>query len=104
MDMQPGGSIKDEPMEEGKYGIATRKRQEHTDAVNRSPSSKKIVVAGPGTGKTYLFKSILEGKKNPLTLTFVHSLVDDLSLDLFGLSEVKTLHGFARGILKTAAR
>jgi superfamily I DNA/RNA helicase len=104
MDIKPEGSIKDETIEEDKYATAKRKRQEGTDAVILSPSNKKIVVAGPGTGKTHLFKNILEGKKNPITLTFVNSLVEDLSLDLCGLSEVKTLHGFARGILKTAAR
>ncbi len=39
---------------------------------------------------------MLENKKNALTLTFVNALVEDLSLELFGLSEVRTLHGFAR--------
>jgi superfamily I DNA/RNA helicase len=41
--------------------------------------------------------------KKALTLTFVNSLVEDLALELRGLSEVKTLHGFARGILYQAA-
>jgi superfamily I DNA/RNA helicase len=91
-------------VKEDKYTIAKRERQEHIDAVLQSPSKKKIVVAGPGTGKTYLFKKILEGKKNTLTLTFVNSLVEDLSLELCGLSDVKTLHSFARGILKAATR
>ena len=68
----------------------------------QSKSQKKIVVAGPGTGKTFLFKEILKGKKNAITLTFVNSLVEDLSLDLCGLSEVKTLHGFSRSIIAAA--
>ena len=59
MDMKSGGSIEDETIEEDKYATAKRERQERTDAVRLSPSDKKVVVAGPGTGKTYLFKSIL---------------------------------------------
>ena len=88
--------------EENKYVTAKRQRQEHVDAVLRSSSKKKIVVAGPGTGKTYLFKTILHGKKNHLTLTFVNALVEALSLELCDISEVKTLHGFARGVLQQA--
>lgn len=60
---------------------------------------KKIVVAGPGAGKTYLFKEILDDQKDNLTLTFANALVDDLSLALGQSSEVKTLHSFARGLL-----
>jgi superfamily I DNA/RNA helicase len=82
------------------YAIASQERQECVDAVVRSPSGKKLIVAGPGTGKTYLFKAVVEGKGRTLTLTFVNSLVEDLSLELFGLSTVKTLHGFARSELE----
>lgn len=85
---------------ETKYTKATNERDKFVDAIVNSSSQKKVVVAGPGTGKTYLFKKILEGKKGTLTLTFVNSLVEDLSLELCGISEVKTLHGFARSILK----
>jgi ATP-dependent exoDNAse (exonuclease V) beta subunit len=89
---------------EQKYANARNKRQKHVDTILNSPSQKKIVVAGPGTGKTYLFKEILKGKTNALTLTFVNSLVEDLSLDLCGLSDVRTLHGFARSALSTTTR
>ena len=81
---------------EDAYAKARTERQEHVDIVLRSTSRKKIVVAGPGTGKTHLFKRLLEGKENTLTLTFVNSLVEDLSLELCGLSSVRTLHSFAR--------
>jgi superfamily I DNA/RNA helicase len=83
------------PLEE-KHAAAKRQRQKYVDAVVAATAEKKIVVAGPGTGKTYLFQKVLDGKKNTLTLTFVNTLVEDLSLELFGLSEVRTLHGFAR--------
>ena len=78
-----------------RYTIVEKECNIYTNAIINSSSEKKIVVAGPGTGKTYLFKRILEGKTNALTLTFVRALVEELSLELFGKSEVKTLHGFA---------
>jgi len=71
-------------------------RQQYVDSVVAADARKKIVVGGPGTGKTLLFRTVLDGKPNTLTLTFVNALVEDLSLELFGLSEVRTLHGFAR--------
>jgi superfamily I DNA/RNA helicase len=96
------GSAEPHPSE--KYNTAKEERQNHVDAVLSSPSRKKVVVAGPGTGKTHLFKQILKGKTKTLTLTFVNSLVDDLSLDLCGLSEVKTLHSFARATLTSPTK
>jgi superfamily I DNA/RNA helicase len=104
MNIKAQQSISSRTGEENKYTLAERKMQEHIDAVLRSPSNKRIVVAGPGTGKTYLFNKILEGKKNTLTLTFVNALVEDLSLELCGLSLVKTLHGYARSALRKATR
>jgi len=87
---------------EQRYLEAQRKRKECVDAVLVPTDKHKVVVAGPGTGKTYLFRRMLEGKRNSLTLTFVNSLVEDLSLELCGLSEVRTLHGFARSLLPKA--
>ena len=85
---------------ETKYTKAENDCKKHVDAILHSNSIKKVVVAGPGTGKTYLFSKILQDKEKTLTLTFINSLVEDLSLELCGISEVKTLHGFARSILK----
>lgn len=87
-----------------KYERAAAERQKHVDAILASKAPKKVVVAGPGTGKTYLFKNVLEGKRNTLTLTFINSLVEDLSLELCGLSDVKTLHGFARSALSRTGK
>ena len=84
-----------------KYTASKKARQEYVDAVLNSKSKKNIVVAGPGTGKTFLFKEVLKGRKNSLTLSFVNALVEDLSLELCGISDVKTLHGFARSALGT---
>lgn len=87
-----------------RHAIAKQRRQEHLEAVVDADVKNKIVVAGPGTGKTFLFRKVLAGKANTLTLTFVNALVEDLSLELFGMSEVRTLHGFARQQLEKATR
>ena len=100
MNLNGCGSSSDKPVDEDAHTTARRERKEHVDAVLRSPSDRRIVVAGPGTGKTYLLKRILEGKKKTLTLTFVNALVRDLSLELCGLSDVRTLHSFAHSVLK----
>lgn len=81
------------------YKKVLSERKAYVDAILKSSSRKKTVVAGPGTGKTHLFKEVLAEKENCLTLTFVNALVEDLSLGLGKLSQVKTLHGYARGIL-----
>lgn len=67
-------------------------------------SDKKLFVglAGPGTGKTYAFKTIVESDefsgKKILILSFINKLIDDLSEDLKDYNNVKvmTLHAFAR--------
>lgn len=89
---------------ENEYKKAAHERQKHIDLILDSKSDKKIIVAGPGTGKTYLFQEVLKSKKKSLTLTFINSLVEDLSLELYGLSDVKTLHSFARSELGKAIK
>lgn len=92
------------PHQMDKHDKAKYHRQQHVDAIISSTAKNKLVVAGPGTGKTFLFQKILEGKTNTLTLTFVNALVEDLSLELFGLSDVRTLHSFARQQLEKIRR
>ena len=87
------------PEPSDKYSKANAERKKHVDGILGSTSPNKVVVAGPGTGKTYLFKEILKGKTNTLTLTFVRALVEDLSLELYDLSDVRTLHSFATNLL-----
>jgi superfamily I DNA/RNA helicase len=86
---------------EDRYKEAKARRKDCVENIINSKSRRQIVVAGPGTGKTYLFKEVLRNRANSLTLTFINSLVDDLSIELNGLSEVRTLHGFARSILSS---
>jgi superfamily I DNA/RNA helicase len=94
-----GGSVaEDAPLsaEEGELKAAI-------EAVLRSPSRKKLVIAGPGTGKTTLFKQMLElapgepGRR--IVLTFINNLKNDLEHDLAGLAEVFTLHSYCLGLL-----
>jgi len=73
------------------------------ESVLTSDRPKKLVVAGPGTGKTSLFKKMLEvtpGKPNQrIVLTFINSLKDDLEKDLGSLAKVFTLHSYCLGLL-----
>ena len=47
------------PDEERLAEIA-RERTEASDAIVNSTAEKRLIVAGPGTGKTYTFKKALE--------------------------------------------
>lgn len=82
--------------------------KEATERIISSSAPKKVVVAGPGAGKTYLFREILRlGDRNPdncLALTFVNSLKEDLSRSLAPLAKAATLHGFCFGLLKRDRR
>lgn len=73
------------------------------EAVLSSSSDKKLVIAGPGTGKTTLFKQLLElaaGEPDQrIVLTFINNLKDDLEDDLGGLAHVFTLHSYCLGLL-----
>lgn len=85
---------------EERRAAAEAERAKYVEAVLNSTARRKIVVAGPGTGKTYLFKQILKTKRKALTLSFINSLVEDLMLDLCGMSDVRTLHSYAHQTLQ----
>lgn len=82
-------------------------KTERTNDVNNIKNSthpRKVVVAGPGTGKSFLFselikKKISEGKNNFLAITFIGKLSDALADELCGLAKTQTLHSFARGFV-----
>ena len=60
-------------------------RQECLDLILNSPARLKVIVAGPGTGKTYTFGQLLkqEAKNGPnLVMTFIRKLVTDLEANL----------------------
>jgi superfamily I DNA/RNA helicase len=78
-----------------------QERERYLNLILDSESDNKIIVAGPGTGKTYTFKRVLEnlGPGNYLVLSFIRKLVDDLAKELGDAAEVKTFHAFCKRIL-----
>ena len=76
-----------------------------TDILTKLKESKKslfVGIAGPGTGKSTTFKTIIESNqykgKKILILSFINKLIDDLSEDFKNFNNVKilTLHAFAK--------
>lgn len=84
------------------YQRCESESNKYIDEIIGSSSNKKIVVTGPGTGKTCLFKEICkQGKNNRnLVLTFINELVHDLKAELDNLADIRTLHSFANKKLK----
>ncbi len=72
-----------------------------------SDAPKKLIVAGPGTGKTTFFKKALKhyggGEKDYLALTFINSLKDELHKELEGNAKVYTFHGYCHSLLRKDA-
>ena len=77
--------------------------QAATDRILQSNSRKKLIVAGPGTGKTFIFGELLQqaaGQPDQrLVLTFINNLKDDLERSLGHLAHVATLHGYCQRLL-----
>ena len=75
-------------------------RQAALDKIVQDAALLKLIVAGPGTGKTHTFKQLLSGdRKDNLVLTFINLLVKDLTAELGDLAVVETLHRYAVGVL-----
>jgi DNA helicase-2/ATP-dependent DNA helicase PcrA len=88
------------------YEAYSNKRNEYTKKILSSSHSKKLVMAGPGTGKSHLFQLLAKNyrdqdKEKILVLTFINELVNDLTIDMSGLAKVSTLHSFAASGLNT---
>ncbi len=73
------------------------------DGIVRSAASRKVVVAGPGTGKTTLFRRLLEVREGQrderLVLTFINNLRAELDEALGELARVLTFHGYCNHLL-----
>jgi hypothetical protein len=79
-------------------------RKKDLDTILNSSHSRRVVVAGPGTGKSFLFQEAIKrakkvGKSSFLAVTFIGKLGDALADDLAGLADTVTLHGFARKVV-----
>jgi chromosomal replication initiation ATPase DnaA len=60
------------------YEKYAQKRDALTEAIINSDACKKLIVAGPGTGKSYLFQQICkrsaeEGEAKILALSFINT-------------------------------
>lgn len=91
--------------EDQKYEHHKAQRSACSQRVLDSVSAKRLVMAGPGTGKSYLFQQVSEdsiknGKSKIIVLSFINELVKDLKVDMHGLADVSTLHSFAAKQLK----
>lgn len=76
-------------------------RNKYTALILNSPDSNRIVAAGPGTGKTHLFKQICNKEHDVLILSFINELVNDIKKELEEYAEIRTLHSFALKLLRT---
>jgi hypothetical protein len=74
--------------------------------VKESTADKKLIVAGPGTGKSFMFGLLLQDistDRPSLVFTLINNLVDELKRDVVKLEndqiKVNTLHGFCKEML-----
>jgi len=78
--------------------------QQRTAYLNRILESghlRKLIVAGPGTGKTFTFGAVFKksGGDSNLALTFIRKLVEEMAIDLGEVVEVKTFHAYCKKLL-----
>src|ERR1700754_883687 len=81
-----------------------KERRDDVDKIISSECPHKVVVAGPGTGKSFLFQELIKakiakGEKDFVAITFIGKLGDALADDLCGLAKTMTMHGFARTLV-----
>lgn len=92
-----GGAVK---MLDPTAAVLNAQKKARTDAVNaiiNSPAVKRLVVAGPGAGKTYTFRrAFAKVGDSGLALTFIRALEDDLRRSLPAAVQVNTLHAYAK--------
>jgi superfamily I DNA/RNA helicase len=80
-------------------------RKRASDAVVESEAPKRLIVAGPGTGKTFTFKRALAraiaeaGGGRGVALTFIRNLVTDLERAIGDLADVYTFHGYCKHLM-----
>ncbi|MBL7073922.1 ATP-dependent helicase [candidate division KSB1 bacterium] len=75
-------------------------RNKFTRRILESTCPKKVIVSGPGTGKTYTFYELLKRKQgNYLALTFINNLAEKLKKDLKDIAKSRTFHSFCKELL-----
>ncbi|MBP9686673.1 MAG: UvrD-helicase domain-containing protein, partial [Candidatus Doudnabacteria bacterium] len=81
--------------------IQRAERAEILEDILTSGERRKMIIAGPGTGKTHTFTKLLErlGGENNLATTFTNKLVSELAQKLSTHAQVHTLHAYCRSAL-----
>lgn len=74
-------------------------RDKYTNNIVNDPSNKKIIVSGPGTGKTFTFGKIFENKNKNLALTFIRKLTSEMNNKYGDNVECRTFHEYCKKIL-----
>ena len=75
-------------------------REKYIRLIIDSNSPKKLIVAGPGTGKTFAFHETLSASGGRgLALTFINNLVRDLRAELSDVADAYTFHGFCKYLM-----
>ncbi len=75
-------------------------RNERLERILNSNHPKKVIISGPGTGKTYTFKELFKKQQGKyLALTFINNLAKKLKKDLNGIAKSYTFHSFCIGLL-----
>src|SRR5207245_1941614 len=74
------------------------------EKIIRSQSRKRLIVAGPGTGKTRVYRKLLQSaacdRKMKLVLTYLINLKNELDENLSDLAGVFTFHGYCHFLLR----
>ena len=80
-----------------------QRRAQCLQAILCSKTSRKLIVAGAGTGKTFTFGEVLKGKTggNNLALTFIRKLAAEMETALGENADAKTFHSYCKRILHT---
>jgi superfamily I DNA/RNA helicase len=92
-------------MGDDEFQRLTEERAAASDAIVNSDASKRLIVSGPGTGKSFTFRRALAkaiedaGGGKGLALTFIRNLVADLEKDLGTLADVFTFHGYCKHLM-----
>lgn len=89
------------PNPEGEPDPLVAARDAATRAIVDSSHRRRVVVAGPGTGKTTTFRMALEQRgARGVALTFLRLLANDLRHSLADHADGYTFHGFAKRLMK----
>lgn len=83
------------------FKIQQQERDSLIEEIIKSPETKKLIVSGPGTGKTYIFDKVIKNQSGGkyLVLTFIRKLIADIDRKIQIENTCKTFHEFAKGIL-----